>query len=344
MKAGTSKERFERLLADNGLVLASLTPRMGLDLMFKLYEEHPHLGPLLCSFGSVTRHGEDECGISIGLWHKNSTEQPVLNPDDLEILFKVGSWELAIEIPCWMKWADNTEHQMEFRAELETMAAWERWGNGPVSSVALVHKERVAYYDLFDCWGVRDPARPVVSMTEDEWLRSDDAPLMLRWFRQEWVGDETALDRLLHRYLLACCRRIWKLLPCEGTRSGVEIAERFLDGMATREELWKADWLAEGEALRFHFEPESEEVLRWADEVSQIPKDELNAMLCSPGPEDDLSPRALLGHAAYFADSTMVYFGIKPKESIERYRLFLSAPLLREIVGNPFAETPGRRC
>jgi hypothetical protein len=32
----------------------------------------------------------------------------------------------------------------------------------------------------------------------------------------------------------------------------------------------------------------------------------------------------------------MCYPGIRPKESIERFRLFLPVALLREVVGNPF--------
>jgi len=48
-----------------------------------------------------------------------------------------------------------------------------------------------------------------------------------------------------------------------------------------------------------------------------------------------------LEHAAYFAVLAMGYPGIEPKESIARYRLFLSAPLLREVVGNPFRSPSG---
>jgi hypothetical protein len=44
-----------------------------------------------------------------------------------------------------------------------------------------------------------------------------------------------------------------------------------------------------------------------------------------------------LADAAYFADSAMAYPGIKPRESvIQHHRKFLSAALLREIVGDSF--------
>ena len=182
----------------------------------------------------------------------------------------------------------------------------------------------------------RDPSRPVVSMTEEEWLRSDDVVLMLRWFRQEWRGEEADLDRLLHRYCLACCRRIWRLLPQEESRAGIEVAERLVDGLATRDEFARAEWLAEGAAFTIDQDSEHESIASWCDEVSRIPPEEFDAMIQSPRPGDDLSPRSLLEHAAYFVDTAMCYPGIGPKESIERYRLFLPAPLLREVVGNPF--------
>jgi hypothetical protein len=93
------------------------------------------------------------------------------------------------------------------------------------------------------------------------WLRSDDVTAMLRHLRASWRGELASLDRLLRRYYLACCRRIWKLLPMDESRRGVEVAEHHLAGDATDEELRKAEWHAEGAAVLFQegfedFEPE----------------------------------------------------------------------------------------
>lgn len=60
---------------------------------------------------------------------------------------------------------------------------------------------------------------------------------------------EAELVRRLHRYLLMCCRAIWPLLPDEGSRRGVEVAELFVDGRATEEEFFHAEWGAEGAAF-----------------------------------------------------------------------------------------------
>lgn len=84
-------------------------------------------------------------------------------------------------------------------------------------------------------------------------------------------------------------------------------------------------------------DPESDETIeRWCKEITEIPREELEVMIHSPQPGEDLSPRRLLIHAAYFAFCAMGYFGQEPKEGIEDYRVFMPAPLLREFTGNPF--------
>jgi hypothetical protein len=91
-------------------------------------------------------------------------------------------------------------------------------------------------------------------MTREEWLGSDDPLAMLNSLHADWQGDEAGLVRLTHRYLLACCRAIWTLLPMEASRKGVEVAERYIEGQATAEEFHLAEWQAEGAA--FFLEPE----------------------------------------------------------------------------------------
>lgn len=55
------------------------------------------------------------------------------------------------------------------------------------------------------------------------------------------------------------------------------------------------------------------------------------------GADAAVSPRQLLADAAYFADSAMADPGIRPRQSvIQRHTQFLSAAILREIVGDSF--------
>jgi hypothetical protein len=201
------------------------------------------------------------------------------------------------------------------------------------------------------------PARRSDGMTAEEWRRSEDAVAMLEALRATWRGAEADLVRLTHRYLLACCRAIWKLLPMEASRRGVEVAERYIEGRATREEFGLAEWEAEGAAFflePFEYEPEDETPearenrLRYeADrqariaplvrEVEAMPPEELRRLVRLEAPDAAISPRQLLADAAYFADSAIAYPGIRPRESvIQSHREFLSAALLREIVGDSF--------
>jgi hypothetical protein len=173
-------------------------------------------------------------------------------------------------------------------------------------------------------------------MTAEQWLRSEDVPAMLKRFRANWLGTESDLNRLIQRYCLACCRRIWPLLIHEGSRRGVEVAERYNEGLATREEFADAEWNAEGAAFHIDQNSEAEHILQWVEWLASIPPEGLLEMVRPKRAGEPLPPIEILIKAAYFADFSMCYTRITPKESIDRYAIFLSAPLLRESAGNPF--------
>ena len=73
-------------------------------------------------------------------------------------------------------------------------------------------------------------------MTEQEWLQATGLRLMLEFLRDK------ASERKLRLFAVACCRRIWHLLTDELNRRAVEVAERYADGAADKEELYKADF------------------------------------------------------------------------------------------------------
>jgi len=181
-------------------------------------------------------------------------------------------------------------------------------------------------------------------MTEADWLESADVPLMLEALWELHGGDELPLVAALHRYFVASCRRIWKLLPQDGSRRGVKIAERYLAGRATDEELSEVDWHVEGAAFNIDYNCDPEAIERWVKQTRAMPDAELRAMLHPPEAALDIDTRELLKRAAYFADYAVIYPHLMPKRGVpDSYVPFLSAGLLRELFGNPFQVKRGGR-
>jgi hypothetical protein len=143
------------------------------------------------------------------------------------------------------------------------------------------------------------------------------------------------LARAFHRYYLASCRGIWKLLPQEESRRGVELAEQFLAGEVSGEELRKYNWHVEGAAFCIDYNTDPEAIDRWVAEVRAIPEAELRVMLHPPETALEIEPRELLLRAAYFADYAMIYPSLRPKGPPPvSYRPFLSARVLRQFLGS----------
>jgi hypothetical protein len=158
-------------------------------------------------------------------------------------------------------------------------------------------------------------------MTEQEWLQGTDPKAMMKFIR------DRAGDRKLRLFACACLRR---LQLAEPSRKAVELAQRYVDGMAEAEERRRVAAAAaeEVEAARRYARAA---ITGWWDDGGETSLEELQAAAVLV----TLTESAL--RAADEAFSTLdsvdgyypVFMATKTKEQEQRL-------LLHDIFGNPF--------
>jgi hypothetical protein len=150
-------------------------------------------------------------------------------------------------------------------------------------------------------------------MEEEEWLMCTYPSPML-----ECLPSPT--ERKLRLFAVACCRRVWELLPGPGSRRAVDVAERYSDGTATVEEL---------DATSATEEPHSSQDYGGLYIVHPAASRTVNADSCA------------LNTSLLFADSVVPDKDATPDagkrwEEADGAESAPQAQLLREIFGNPF--------
>jgi hypothetical protein len=147
-------------------------------------------------------------------------------------------------------------------------------------------------------------------MTEREWLASRDPDALLEFLRVEAAARRRPQPsrRKLRLFACACCRRVWDALADPCSRRAVEVAERYADRLATREELARA--FAEARAL---------------DRFGNAGLAALAAAAPSGNPDRAAVQAALAGDVRRWAAERAAQAGI-----------------IRDLFGNPFRPAPAR--
>jgi hypothetical protein len=145
-------------------------------------------------------------------------------------------------------------------------------------------------------------------MNEGQWLSGTDPTLMLDHLRESG----RASDRKLRLFAVACCRRLLHLRWPDAVQEALEVAERFVDGQATAEDLRRAAADAAGYDGAFPLGLRAGAVAR----------------ACGPDARDAASATGQVVSALYVAAGR--------SQSVRRAEAAEHADLLRCLFGNPF--------
>jgi hypothetical protein len=152
-------------------------------------------------------------------------------------------------------------------------------------------------------------------MTEHDWVECEHSRPMLDYLIHK------ASARKFRLYSVACCRRIWVHLWDERARETVEVAERFAEGIADKQEL-KAARLAVALARR---------ELHWKQR-SKAPGFAIEAACATVADQPwDAATRASWASA----------WASTPTGPNQPEECLAQAELVREVFGNPFARPLG---
>jgi hypothetical protein len=155
-------------------------------------------------------------------------------------------------------------------------------------------------------------------MTEQEWLACTDPKPMLEFLRGK------ASDRKLRLFACACGRRVWRLLKEADSRTAVEVAESFADGLERKSTLA----VARSRARRAAVTQRGAAYVAWRAAFEKI--------------------QAAIVHLAlgtFWSASYRPMFGVlegADMADVEREQAAVAA-LLPEIFGNPFRPLPPKR-
>ena len=138
-------------------------------------------------------------------------------------------------------------------------------------------------------------------------------------------------ETLVKRYLLACCYKLVRFRSGECLPNNLEIAKRFLRGVATEKQMHKAEWEIEGQA--FGAEHYSGDRIRFYFRADKNIKHDLLQLRISSGLRN-VEARKRLIDMAYFIDSVFCHIQFSSNWFIkDECEVFLCPRLFRRFFG-----------
>jgi hypothetical protein len=154
-------------------------------------------------------------------------------------------------------------------------------------------------------------------MTSSDWLTSTDPQTMIAFLQD----NGRASQRKQRLFAAACSRRLWHLLVHDASREAIEVAERFAEGLATGDELYRANKAAD-EVRQFLPQAAGEASEACFAAVEAVPEDA----------RDHLAAYFPAARAIGWVNATADV----PDTQAEIAERSVQTAILRDIFGNPF--------
>src|SRR5947209_6673216 len=156
-------------------------------------------------------------------------------------------------------------------------------------------------------------------MTEAEWMACADPAPMLDFQHGK------ASERKARLFACACCRRRPDLTADRSYWDAIEVAERFADGLAPREQL-----AAVFDALAADAPPIL--VQGWPND----PRDLAVYAACATVQDDIFGPSPMTGGPAVYTAALVAAMDASRSLELNPVEVAFQATLLRDVIGNPF--------
>jgi hypothetical protein len=174
-------------------------------------------------------------------------------------------------------------------------------------------------------------------MNEQEWLECTDPQPMLESIRG------SASDRKLRLFACGCCRSIWQHLKLKhDNRKTLEFAERFADGLATRDQLHGRAWGKTGDFGWIVMRKAWDAAESSAEVASAFLERDVRALDPEACEKNRATFEKLSDEGFHLGESYQMADAVSPSEWVEKGRAarrgeqHKQATLVRDIFGNPF--------